>query len=168
MERLERFGRAGMAAILALLATVQIAWPQTTSPVPPALPVPSSPPYESSGTYGLLAFALVVGMLVVVGTGVKLYDLKRKREDEGVALQSRLSDLIFTEPSVAGLPLTPSVHVPLARRSPVVITLTGSVPSPALREVIIERVDREAASVRRNHRIEDRIIVAPLMWRHAA
>lgn len=158
MRQLQSFARAGLAALFVLLAVVEVAWPQVPSPAPA--------PQEVG--YGFLAFLFVVGLIVVVGIGVKLYDVKRKREDEGVALQARLSDALLGDPSLAGLPVTPTVHVPFSRRSPTVITLTGAVPSPARRENVLHIVHQVATPLTGEHEIEDRLIVDPLMSRHAA
>jgi hypothetical protein len=103
-----------------------------------------------------------------VGVAVKLFDMKRKREDEGVALQSRLSDALLTDPSFAGLPITPTVHVPFSRSSPTVVTMTGTVPSPWIREAALEVIRREAAALMSDTRIEDRMVVDPLIMRRAA
>ncbi len=161
MKALERFVGAGLAAVGVLLAVVEVAWPQPTrSPVP-------APEGVAPG-YGLIAFLCVMGLLVAVGIAVKVYDVKRKRDDEGISLQSRLSDALLSDPVLAGVPVTPTVHVPFSRRGPVTITLTGAVPSPARRETVLEIVSRVTAPVEGNYQIEDRLIVDPRMVRRAA
>ena len=55
---------------------------------------------------------LLLGLLVLVGVGVKLYDLKRKREAEGVHVQAQVSDALLRDPSLFGLAVTPTAHVP--------------------------------------------------------
>ena len=74
--------------------------------VTPASPTPMG---------GLVALGIIVGLLVLVGIGVKLYDIKRKREEQGVALQARLSDALLEGPELARLPLATTVHVPFRR-----------------------------------------------------
>lgn len=150
---------AGLAALFVLLAAVETAWPQTMSPVP----IP-----ERDSGYGIFALLFAIGLMVVVGIGVKLYDTNRKREDEEVALQSRLSDALLGDPSLAGLPITPTVRVPFSRRAPAVITLTGVVPSPTRREAVLQVISRVATPIRSDFRIEDRLVVDPLMSRRAA
>jgi len=81
---------------------------------------------------------------------------------------STLSDMLLSEPAIAGLPVVPTVHVPLARRSPTRITISGAVPAPALRELVIERVRREAALRVPDYEIEDSLVVDPQVWRRAA
>ena len=164
MNALQSLIRAGLAAMFMLLAVVEVAWPQTTFPAP-STPIP---PSEGVGGYGILAFGLVMALIIAVGVAVKVYDVKRKREDEGVALQSRLSDAMLGDPSLAGCPVTPTVHVPFSRRSPTTITLTGTVPSGARRDTVMQLVKIVAMPIERNYEIEDRLLVDPQMIRRAA
>lgn len=164
MNLLQSLIRAGLAATFMLLAVVEVAWPQATSPVPS----PPVPPSEGVGGYGILAFGLVMALIIAVGVAVKVYDVRRKREDEGVALQSRLSDALLGDPSLAGCPVTPTVHVPFSRRSPTTIALTGTVPSGARRDTVMQLVQAVAMPFESNYEIEDRLIVDPRMIRRAA
>ena len=72
--------------------------------MPPATPQPAA----EGGGAAIAAIGLVVGLLVIIGVVVKVFDLKQKRESEAVQLQAQLSDALLREPSLAGLPLTPS------------------------------------------------------------
>src|SRR5512132_1481833 len=78
-----------------------------------------------------MAFVAVMLSLLVAGLAVRFYTRSRKREDEAIALQTRVSDALMVEPSLTGL--TPTVRLPLWRREPVMIELNGSVPRPGLR-----------------------------------
>jgi hypothetical protein len=160
MKSLQGMVRASLGTLFALLAMVEVAWPQTTFSGQVDTP--------GGGRYGFFAFGFVIGLLVLVGVAVKLFDMKRKREDEGVALQSRLSDALLTDPSFAGLPITPTVSVPFSRSAPTVIKLTGTVPSPWMREAALEVIRREAAALMSDTRVEDRLVVDPLIMRRAA
>ena len=51
---------------------------------------------------------MMLALVVVVGVSVKLYDLKRKREEEAVAAQARIADALLMDSTLAPLPLTPS------------------------------------------------------------
>jgi hypothetical protein len=159
MKPLQSLLGAGLAVVFMLLAVVEVAWPQTKSPMPAG---------EGVGGYGLIAFVCVMALLIAVGIAVKVFDVKRKRDDEGIALQSRLSDALLSDPALAGVPITPTVYVPFSRRGQVVITLTGAVPSPARRETVLELVNRVATPLEANYGIEDRLIVDPRMVRRAA
>jgi len=130
--------------------------------------VPPTPtPDIANGSGAYIVAALVVVLLIAVGVMVKLYDLRRKREDEAVALQARLSDALLAEPSLASLPLVPTVHIPM-RGSPVTIELVGSVPRPELRQAAVDLVVREAARSAKSYRMDARISIDPVMERRAA
>ena len=171
MKVLQTFIRASLAALFVLLAVVEVAWTQATSSSGPSsgpLSAPLGATPEGTASQGLVAFAFVVGLLLITGILVKMYDMKRKREDEAVALQSRLSDALLTEPSLAGLPITPTVEIPFGWQPQAVVTLTGTVPSSELREVVMQLVTREIEPIRSNYRIEDQVFVDRMMSRRAA
>jgi len=157
MRLLQRLIRSCLAGLFLLVAVVEVAWTQATSPAP-----------DSDPGYGLLALVFVIALLVMVGAVVKLYDMKRKREDEAVAIQARLSDTLLTEPTLALLPVTPTVRRPLGWHAQAVITLAGTVPTRALRDAVLQLVNREAASLTDSYRIEDRLLVDPRVSRRAA
>jgi len=99
---------------------------------------------------------LLIGLLVVVGVGVKLYDGKRKREIEGVHLQAQVSDALLRDPDLYGLAVTPTAHVPWSG-TPARLDVVGRVPEPQLRERVLQLVDREARQVRPDVVIVDRL-----------
>ncbi len=107
-------------------------------------------------------------VVVLLGVAVKLYDLKRKREDEAVAAQARVSDALLMDATLAGLPLTPTAHLPLWRGTPLVVEITGAVPRPELREAAVDVAKREVGRSRSDFRIENRIAVDPNALGHAA
>ena len=65
------------------------------------------------------------------------------------------------EPSLAGLPLTPTVHVPMWKGTPATIEVTGQVPRPELKEIALRLVRDEATRIRSDIRIVDRLSVVP-------
>jgi hypothetical protein len=116
----------------------------------------------------VVAFLALVLLLVAVGVAVKLYDRSRKREDEAVALQARISNVLMVEPSLAGLLLTPTVRMPRWRREPVMIELSGWAPRPALRQAAINLVIREVESMGLSCCLQDRVVVNAESLRRAA
>jgi hypothetical protein len=104
---------------------------------------------------------LLLGLLVIVGIGVKLYDLKRKREAEGVHLQAQVSDALLRDPSLFGLAVTPTAHVPWWSGTPVHIEVVGRVPTPEMRERALRLVEQEARQVRSDVEVVDRLAVDP-------
>lgn len=98
-------------------------------------------------------------LVVMLGVAVKLYDLKRKREEEAVAAQARVSDALLMDSTLAGLPLTPTAHLPLWKGSPLVVEIKGAVPRPELRDAAVDLARREMGRSRSDFRIEDHIAV---------
>jgi len=137
------------------------AWAQTA-------PSPSlSPPAAEGGGATIAAVVVVVGLLMVIGVVVKLFDLKQRRESEAVQLQAQLSDALLRETTLAGLPLTPTVHVPVWKGTPATIEVMGRVPTPELKDTVLRIVRDEAARIRCDIQIEDRLSVVPTMTRAA-
>jgi hypothetical protein len=116
----------------------------------------------------IIVVATMLLVVVLLGVAVKLYDLKRKREDEAVAAQARISDALLMEANLAGLPLTPTAHLPLWRGTPLVIEITGAVPRVELRDAAVDVAKREIARSRSDFQIDDRIAVNPATVGHAA
>jgi hypothetical protein len=159
-----------IAVLLAPAILVTLAWAQAPStPSPVVTPPPASPtaPDETGGGLAIL-ITTMVALLAVLVMAVKMFDLKRKREEEAVALQARLSDALFVDPALASLPITPTAHEPLWRGSPVTVEVAGQTPTQELREAALRLVERELSASRSDFQIEDRIMVDPLMARHAA
>lgn len=101
-------------------------------------------------------FLVVLGLLLVVGIAVKLYDRKRKRDAEAVHLQAQVSDALMRDAGLAGLLLTPTAHV---RGGEAMVEITGEVPDVAARDMALRIAHDEAARVRSDVEIIDRISV---------
>lgn len=151
--------RSGLAGLIVLLAVVEVAWPQSMSPGLAA---------EREPGYWLFALVFVIASLAIAGFVLNLRRIKRKREDEAITLQARFSDALVTEPSLSRLPIIPTVRVPFGGYPQAVIMLTGVVPTPALREGVLQFVKLEAAFLTDTFRIEDRLVVTPRRSRRAA
>lgn len=117
---------------------------------------------------GISVLAVMVVLGVLLWLGVRAYDLKRQREEEAVAAQARVSDALLMDATMAGLPLTPTAHVPLWKGSPLVLTITGAVPRGELRVAAIELAKRELARGRPDFLVDDQISVDPGVLNHAA
>ena len=128
---------------------------------------PAPPPAADSGSTAIAAVVVVLGLLVIIGLVVKLFDLKRKRESEGVQLQVQVSDALLREPSLAGLPLTPTAHIPMWTGTPATIEVTGQVSTPELKDIALRLVRDEAARTRADSQIEDRLSIVPTTARAA-
>ncbi len=155
--------RSALLVAIASWVVNSHAWATPSPVMPPATPQPAA----EGGGAAIAAVGAVVGLLVVIGIVAKLFDLKQKRESEAVQLQAQLSDALLREPSLAGLPLTPTVHVPMWRGTPATIELMGRVPTPELKDTVLRIVRDEAARIRSDVQIEDRLSVVPTMARVA-
>src|SRR5216683_5149300 len=151
------------AQLLPLFAFLIRAMAQTT-----AADSPSTVPASSNPGGAIAIVVVVVALLMVIGVGVKLYDRKRKREEEVMALQSLISDALLLDPSLARLPITAFAGGSLWRRSPVVITITGTVPTPEQREAVMRLVVQALSRRHAFARPEDRLVVDPLMQKQTA
>jgi hypothetical protein len=115
----------------------------------------------------VFAIAILV-LLVVTGIAVKLHDRKRKLEDEVAAMQGRISDAFFADRALSGMAITPTVHVPFRRSGLVTVALKGTVPTPELRDAAIKLAMETMEESQASCRLEDRIVVDPMMSRRAA
>ncbi len=127
-------------------------------------------PTSSSASWGdgVAILAVVLVLLIGIGVAVKLYDVKRRRVEETAALQSFLSEALMLDRAVTGLPIAAFVSRSLWPRSPVVIVVRGSVPTPELRSVVMRLVEGEAFRRQPGARVEDRLVVDPVMGKHVA
>ena len=124
---------------------------------------------QAASGFGATAavLGLLFGLLVIVAIGVKLYDLKRKREVEAVHLQARVSDALMREPDLINLAVTPTAEVPWWSGTPARLEVTGRVPTPEMREQVLRLVEREAKQVRPDVTLADRLQVDAALHRVA-
>lgn len=140
-------------AALAIFAAPAVAFAQT-----PATPIPAAAPPAEGSTAGLVVMVgVLLALIVAVGIAVKIYDAKRKREEQGIALQARLSDALLLTPGLTGVPVVASVHMPLLSSALPVVELTGTVPTPDARETAVHVIQRELQGI--EARFEDHVMV---------
>ncbi len=150
-----------LAILLALGAFGAPVWAQAPAPTTPVAPV------TGGGSAVLSAVVIIVALLVALGITVKFFDLRRKREAEAVQLQAQISDVLLRDQAFFGLPVTPTARVPLLKGSPATVEVAGQVPTPEMKEAVLRLVRAEAARIRPDVVIEDRVAVVPAMA-HAA
>jgi hypothetical protein len=119
-------------------------------------------------TMEIIVVAAMLSLVVLLGIAVKLYDLKRKREEEAVAAQARVSDALLMDAALSGMPLTPTAHLPLWKGTPLVLEISGAVPKAELRTAAMDVATREISRSRSDFRIEDHIKVDPALLGRAA
>lgn len=134
------------------------------APITPPVPPPSAEGWSGTVILGLAAVAVVV----ILGVVVKLYDRRQRREAEAIGLQSRLSDVLLTERTLQGTTVTPTVRAALWGRSPLVIEVSGDVPTPEMRDMVLRVVRLEASRLRPDVEVEDKVLIMPVRTGHAA
>jgi hypothetical protein len=160
MRALDRV--AGLLA-LAAVAAPAVAWAQA-APVTP----PPSAAAASNGISAIALLAVLGGLIAIVAAGVKMYDLKRKREADAEYLQAQGSDALLRESSLFGAPVTPTVHVPFWSGTPATIDVTGEVPTPEVRQIALRIIRAEASRLRSDFVIDDRMRVVARPRRRVA
>ena len=95
-------------------------------------------------------------------------DKVRKYTFQDVYNAARISDALMMDRSLSGLALTPIAQVPLRRGGLATLAISGVVPTPELRETALQLVMRTLEQSQASCRMEDRIVVDPMMARHAA
>jgi len=121
---------------------------------------------SDGGVIPLLAF--LVGLALLVGFTVKVIDRKRRREEEAVLVQAKVSDALLTDPTVNSLPVTVTAHAPFWNGSPITVDVVGRVARPDQREAVIRRVTREVETIRPDYRLVDRLGIEPAFVARAA
>jgi hypothetical protein len=132
--------------------------------IPSPEPLPSGPSSADGGSGALIVVGVFIALLVIVGVIARLSDMRRRREEEGLALQARLGDALLTDPLLNGAAIVPTVRVPLWKGSPVRIEISGSVSNPEMRERALDVMRREAtraAQYAQDAEVEDRLSVLP-------
>jgi hypothetical protein len=141
--------------------TFGIAWAQTSSTAPTAGAAPVAG--ASGGGSAALGFLVILGLLVIVGVAVKLYDRQRKRDAEVVHLQAQVSDALMRDARLAWLVLTSTASAPTWGSGPATIEISGWVPDSTRRDIVLRVAREEAARLRPDVQIVDRLVVRHLV-----
>ena len=131
--------------------------------VAPAGAQPATPPPASGDGPSLVLAAIVLVVLIgaTLAVIVKVLDLRRRRESEAVQLQAQISDALLQDFRLVGLPVTPTARVPLWRGSPAQVEVSGEVPTAEARQAVLATVRTEAARIRPDVDVTDRLVIAP-------
>jgi hypothetical protein len=152
--------RGALQSLVATLSLLVLSAVQAWAQAVPT-PSPGSTPGSDGGGSPVAMVLVILAVLVILGAGVKLYDLRRKRESEAVQLQAQISDALLREQLLFGLPIMATARAPLWRRSPATIEVAGRVPTPQARETVLRIVRTEAGRIRSDFQIEDRLAIVP-------
>jgi hypothetical protein len=150
---------SGLATTVALLMASTVgSWAQGPGSAGSTSP-PSAPSGSAAGTIVTLGFlALIVIAIAVVARYVAT---RRKRIEDAVILQSQLFDALAREARLAGLHITPRAHVTGWRHSHVAVEVAGEVPTPELRETVMQIARAEARRLRPDVVPEDHLFIVP-------
>jgi hypothetical protein len=168
IEKMVQGAFGSSALTLSSWIVTRLAWAQTVAPAPsPVTPMAPSPAAGSTGAGGgVVLVGVLIALFVIIGVAVKMYDWKRKRDEEAMYLQARIADALLLDPSLAALPVAATVHAPFSRRSPVRIEVTGQVAAPTLRDAVLNIVNAEASRSGLEFSVEEHLTVRPHV--HAA
>jgi len=113
----------------------------------------------------VLIFLFVAAVIAAIVVVARYVTTRRKRLEEALILQARLSDAILREAPLRDVAVTPRARVAVWRGSPVTIEVAGEVPTPELRDTVLRLVRTELSHVRPEVPAEDHLWIVPPMSR---
>jgi len=128
------------------------------------LPPPTATPAAEGSGGALIVIGTFVVLLAVIVAIAAVHNVRQRREEEALQIQSRLGDALLMDTLLDGAAVVPTVHVPLWKGSALRIEVSGSVPRPEMRERALQIVRQEAtrlAQYAQDVEIEDRVSVLP-------
>ena len=164
MNRAMRITSETFVLTLLLLAVPTLLTAQRLGAGPGQIP---TLPVAPSGPLGIAMLGIILAIVGLVGIAVILSDIARRHEEQALYLQAHVSSTLSDRPHLALLPIAATVHVPLWRPAAAIITLTGRVPTPKLRETVGQTVFDTIWATWPSAQIENRIVVEPYRMRHA-
>jgi hypothetical protein len=87
-------------------------------------------------------------VIAVFEAMAKLVDFRRKREEETVELQARISDVLLADRAFVGCIVLPTVHISFWGGSPATIEMSGEVPSSRLEQRALALAAQVASKIR--------------------
>ena len=124
---------------------------------------PSAAPGDAVSTILTLSFLVLI--VIAIGVVSRYVVARRKRFEDAVILQSQLTDALAREARLSGLHITPRAHVSGWRQAHVAIEVAGEVPTPELRETVMQIARAEARRLRPDVVPEDHLFIVPSVRR---
>ena len=139
------------------------------APLPSALAIPTWASAQPSAGQAVTTWEGSVGVVIVllalivaIGAAIKLYDTKRRRNEEALTAQSFITDVLLRE--FGPLPVTASLKGSRwRRRDPIVLAIHGTVATPDRREAVMRAATRELSRQYPSAQLEDLLFVDPLI-----
>jgi len=129
---------------------------------------PASAPVGVDGMSIVLALGLIALFGLAIVVGVKLYDWRLRLADEDMMLEARVSDVLMSDPTLAGFPVAAHVErTGWSETAPTHVEVTGTVTSPLLVSRALKLVTQEVLPVRPSAKIESHLDVDPAYRRVA-
>lgn len=122
--------------------------------------------WGTTETAALIRIGIVL-ILAVLVIG-RLVDWRRRRAEEALGLQTRVSDALMADPDLAETTASPVARVAMWPGAPLILEIRGSVASPEARDAAIRIALRVLADQPGRVSLEDRLWVDPAALRHAA
>ena len=122
--------------------------------------------WDTTETWALVRVGVFI-VLVVLAIGW-LVDWRRRRVDEAMAIQARISDALMQEPDLAWTAVTPVAQVPMWPAASTRLEIRGHVATPEAHDSAIRTALRVLAGHSDRVRLEDRLWVDPATHRLAA
>ena len=110
---------------------------------------------------GVMGFGLFLAFIVLLAVLAKIYDLRKKREAEAVAIQSEISEALMADPALGRLPVAVTVRIPLASPQALLGEVRGQVPSQTAHDMVLRVVKRELQQHSAASQVEDGLAVIP-------
>jgi hypothetical protein len=122
---------------------------------------PTSPGVSGSFANTIITLGILVVIAVVIVVVARYSVTRRKRMEEAVILQSQLSDALAREVQLRGLQIVPKSHVSGWRHSHVTIEVAGEVPTPQIRDTVMQIARAEIRRFRPDVIPEDHLFIVP-------
>jgi hypothetical protein len=109
----------------------------------------------------MIPVPIVVALVVGLGTAGKLVDLRRKkRAAEASRLEAEFSQALARDSRVASLGIKATARIPLRRRRPAMVELTGRVPTAEAYRAVLQILQDPAPWHTPHVGIIDRIVLS--------
>jgi hypothetical protein len=128
----------------------------------PVFTSPAHVPDAAEAAIGaLISLALAVLLIALIAAGVLFHQERRRRYEEASELTAQIAAAFLQDPRLTGLLLVPSASVPMVPGKPVKIAIVGTIPSIALRPIVLQIAREELRYSEGETMVEDRLTVSP-------
>ncbi len=152
------YWRVGALWLVVTAAVASVAEAQSASAPGSAAPSPGASAAGATGSgVSVAIIVLVLATIALIAAIAKITDLRRKREEKTIELQTQISEALLRDRNV-GVSVTPTVQIPFWKGSPARIELTGQVASPQSRQAALRIAQQEASRIRQDFETHDRMV----------